>query len=98
VTVETKGARVVHASAQAGAANGAAQSVADPGTPDLASKPTTRPARLPPPKIIPDGDKATLIYPCRHAETEALRAAVEVLLSPEGAIHASAALNSRIPT
>jgi hypothetical protein len=50
----------------------------------------------PPPKIIPDGEKATLIYPCRHAETETLRAAVEVLLSPEGAVHASPALNALV--
>jgi type II secretory pathway component GspD/PulD (secretin) len=100
VTVETsRGARVVHAGSQ---------SAADPGTPDLASRPATQPAPLPPPKIIPetrkpgaegdkaaaDAEKSTLIYPCRHAETETLRAAVEVLLSPEGAIHASPALNA----
>ena len=68
----------------------------DPATPDLASRPAVRPPRLPPPKVIPDGEKATLIYPCRHAETETLRAAVEVLLSPEGAVHASPALNALV--
>lgn len=68
----------------------------DPATPDLASRPVVRPPRLPPPKVIPDGEKATLIYPCRHAETETLRAAVEVLLSPEGAVHASPALNALV--
>ena len=93
VTVETLGgARVVHAASHVNG-NGLAP---DPVSPDLASRPTTRPAPLPPPKIIPDGEKSTLIYPCRHAETETLRAAVEVLLSPEGAIHASPALNALV--
>ena len=71
-------------------------SAADPGPPDLAARTSDEPLRLPPPKIIPEGDKATLIYPCRHAETETLRAAVEVLLSPEGAVHASAPLNALV--
>ena len=106
VTVETAGAHVVHASANGGASDdprGAAPTTRpadpsdhDPATPDLASPPATKPGRLPPPKVIPDGEKATLIYPCRHAETETLRAAVEVLLSPEGAIHASPALNTLV--
>jgi type II secretory pathway component GspD/PulD (secretin) len=102
VRVETSGAHVVHGSAQAAAADAATTGPttrpSDPGTPDLASRPPTKPPRLPPPKIIPDGEKATLIYPCRHAETETLRTAVEVLLSPEGAIHASPALNAIIVT
>ena len=71
-------------------------SPADPGPPDLAARTNAEPSRLPPPKIIPEGDKATLIYPCRHAETETLRAAIEVLLSPEGAVHASAPLNALV--
>jgi type II secretory pathway component GspD/PulD (secretin) len=106
VVVETKGAQVIHASAQAGAADGGAGVAPsnppadppdpDPATPDLASPPATKPGPLPPPKIIPDGEKATLIYPCRHAETETLRAAIEVLLSPEGAVHASPALNALV--
>jgi type II secretory pathway component GspD/PulD (secretin) len=108
VTVETRGAHVVHASAQnaapgehdaspaggTGATPVAGAEHADPAYPDLASQPSTKPARLPPPKIIPEGEKSTLIYPCRHAETDTLRQAVEVLLSPEGAIHASPALNA----
>jgi type II secretory pathway component GspD/PulD (secretin) len=97
VTVETRGARVVRASAAAGASDEpAATQPGDPATPDLASRVTTQPSRLPPPKIIPEGEKSTLIYPCRHAETETLRAAVEVLLSPEGAVHASPALNALV--
>src|SRR2546429_2530061 len=76
-----------------------------PGTPvtDLI-QPTTRPVRLPPPKIIPestkeadkDTGKATLIYPCRHTHTTTLMQAIEGLLSPEGTVHASPALNSLI--
>lgn len=96
------GAQVVHASALADAGRSARAasngSAPDPARPDLANEPPSKPARLPPPKIIPDGEKATLIYPCRHAETETLRAAVEVLLSPEGAIHASPALNAIVVT
>jgi type II secretory pathway component GspD/PulD (secretin) len=107
VRVEMRGAQVVRASA-AGAAEGAARRTVganasatrpsgdDPVSPDLASPPPEKPARLPPPKIIPEGEKATLIYPCRHAETDTLRQAVEVLLSPEGAIHASPALNALV--
>jgi type II secretory pathway component GspD/PulD (secretin) len=96
VVVETSDGNVVQAAAEADAPRGGTPFPAarDPATPDLAERPATRPASLPPPKIIPDGDKATLIYPCRHAETETLRAAVEVLLSPEGAVHASAPLNA----
>jgi len=119
VTVETRGAHVVHASAAPGAHEDAAPSTqpADPATPDLATRVATQPARLPPPKIIPEGrrpaaegdkaapgadkappesEKSTLIYPCKHAATETLRAAVEVLLSPEGAVHASPALNALV--
>ena len=101
VVVEGSGGRVVHAASVAEGTEGiqpfsprTTAPVRDPGNPDLAAPPATKPAALPPPKIIPDGEKATLIYPCRHAETETLRAAVEVLLSPEGAVHASAPLNA----
>jgi type II secretory pathway component GspD/PulD (secretin) len=96
VVVESSDGRAIHASVEADASRGGTPFPAkrDPAAPDLAERPASRPASLPPPKIIPDGEKATLIYPCRHAETETLRAAVEVLLSPEGAVHASAALNS----
>jgi general secretion pathway protein D len=67
-------------------------------------RPTTQPVRLPPPKIIPesakDGDKdtgkATLIYPCRNTHTTTLMQAIEGLLSPEGTVHASPALNSLV--
>lgn len=108
VVVETRGAGVIHASVQAdgeplGSSSGViapeGQAFAgDPASPDLASQPATKPSQLPPPKIIPDGEKATLIYPCKHAEPETLRAAVEVLLSPEGAIHASPPLNALVIT
>ena len=66
-------------------------------------QPTTRAARLPPPKIIPEGtrpgaeaEKATLVYPCRHTQTTTLQQAIEGLLSPEGSVHASPALNALI--
>ena len=71
-------------------------------TTDLADTPATRPAVPVPPKvipegkIIPDGEKATLIYPCRHAQTTILQQAVEGLLSPEGTAHASPALNALV--
>lgn len=61
---------------------------------DLALHPKVPPTRLLPAKIIPDGEKATLIYPCRHAETTTLQQAIEGLLSPEGTVHASPALNA----
>ena len=102
VTVETKGAHVITASDAAAVAgtstadSSAATQPSDPAYPDLASPPANKQPRLPPPKIIADGEKATLIYPCKHAETETLRAAIEVLLSPEGAVHASPALNALV--
>jgi hypothetical protein len=55
VTVETRGAHVIRASAAAGANEDPAPATqpADPATPDLASRTATQPARLPPPKIVP---------------------------------------------
>jgi general secretion pathway protein D len=61
---------------------------------DIAEHAKSPPTRLPPPKIIPDGEKSTLIYPCRHAQTTTLQQAIEGLLSPEGSAHASPALNA----
>jgi general secretion pathway protein D len=63
---------------------------------DIALFPKNPPTRLPPPKIIPDGEKSTLVYPCRHAQTTTLQQAIEGLLSPEGSAHASPALNAII--
>jgi general secretion pathway protein D len=42
--------------------------------------------------------KGTLIYTCRYARTEVLKDAVEGLISPEGSVQASPALNTLIIT
>lgn len=57
--------------------------------------PTTRPA-APQAKLIEEGDRSTLIYPCKFAKTEVLGIAIEGLLSPEGTVSVSPALNNVI--
>jgi general secretion pathway protein D len=54
------------------------------------------PAPTPEPKIIPQGDKSTLVYSARHTRTQVLREAVSGLLNPDGTIQDSAALNAVI--
>lgn len=65
---------------------------------DTMMAPTTRPAAAVPARIIEDeeGLKGSLIYTCRHARPEVLRDAVEGLISPEGSIQASPALNTLV--
>jgi type II secretory pathway component GspD/PulD (secretin) len=62
--------------------------------------PTSRPA-APQPKFIEEGDRdgyarATLIYPCKFARTEVLGESIEGLLSPEGTVSVTPALNNVI--
>ena len=57
--------------------------------------PTTRPAP-PQPKVIEEGERATLIYPCRCARPETLGESIEGLLSPEGTVSVNPALNNVI--
>ncbi|HEV2295729.1 MAG TPA: secretin N-terminal domain-containing protein [Tepidisphaeraceae bacterium] len=57
--------------------------------------PTTRPL-APQPKLIEEGDRSTLIYPCKFARTEVLGESIEGLLSPEGTVSVTPALNTVI--
>ena len=57
---------------------------------------TTRPASVPEPRLIEEGDNSTLIYTCRHARPEVLRDAVDGLVSPEGSTQAAPSLNAVI--
>lgn len=57
--------------------------------------PTSRPA-APQAKLIEEGERSTLIYPCKFAMTEVLGASIEGLLSPEGTVSISPALNNVI--
>ena len=62
--------------------------------------PTTRPA-APQPKFIEEGERdgyarATLIYPCKFARVEVLGESIEGLLSPEGTVSVTPALNNVI--
>ena len=63
---------------------------------ELMTTPATQPAIQRSPKYTEEGEKATLIYPCRFARTEVLAEAVTGLLTPEGSITASAPLNSLV--
>jgi general secretion pathway protein D len=55
-----------------------------------------RPRPPEPPKLIINGPKSTLIYPCQNVHSEVLRDALEGFLSPEGTVEASADLNKLI--
>ena len=57
--------------------------------------PTTRPAAQQP-KLIEEGLRSTLIYPCKFARTETLGESIEGLLSPEGTVSVTPALNTVI--
>ncbi|MGB7160044.1 MAG: secretin N-terminal domain-containing protein [Tepidisphaeraceae bacterium] len=57
--------------------------------------PTTRPAPAQP-KLIEEGERSTLIYPCKFAKTEVLGDSIEGLLSPEGTVSVTPALNNVI--
>jgi general secretion pathway protein D len=59
----------------------------------LAQAATTNPAPIPEPVFIEQGEKATLIYTCRFARPDVIAAAVEGLISPEGSLQPSQALN-----
>jgi type II secretory pathway component GspD/PulD (secretin) len=59
----------------------------------LATRPSTRPVPVPEPVFIEAGEKSTLIYSCRNTKPDVLSAAIEGLVSPEGNVQASAALN-----
>jgi len=85
---------VIHASTSSPASAPGTMTAAQQALRDIAELPKSPPTRLPPPKIISDGEKSTLIYPCRHAQTTTLQQAIEGLLSPEGSAHASPALNA----
>jgi general secretion pathway protein D len=63
---------------------------------DITHPPTTQPIPLAEPKLIEEGDKATLIYTARFARPETLREAVEGLITPEGSAQASPSLNTLI--
>ena len=62
----------------------------------LAQPATTRPAAVPEPMFIDVGERTTLIYSCRQAQSEALAAAITGLLSPEGTVQATPALNTLV--
>lgn len=65
----------------------------DPRVKNLAT-PTTRPAApLAEPRIIEQGERATLIYTCKETRAETLAEAVDGLISPEGSIAPSPSLN-----
>ncbi len=75
----------------------------DPRVVDLSRLATTRPAEpIAEPVVIdrpagPDGPGgATLIYTCHYSRPETLRDAVEGLISPQGSISPSAALNTLV--
>jgi type II secretory pathway component GspD/PulD (secretin) len=75
----------------------ASASLFDPSIPDLIHQRAGGPrAAAPEPKLIDAGDKATLVYPARHARPEVLKDAVSGLLNPDGTIQDSAALNSLV--
>jgi type II secretory pathway component GspD/PulD (secretin) len=58
------------------------------------TQPTTEPSSaLPEPRLFDEGRKSTLIYPCRYARPETLAEAISGLITPEGNVLASAALN-----
>jgi type II secretory pathway component GspD/PulD (secretin) len=59
------------------------------------TQPTSRPA-APQPKLIEEGERSTLIYPARFAKTEVLGDSIEGLLSPEGTVSVTPALNNVI--
>jgi type II secretory pathway component GspD/PulD (secretin) len=59
------------------------------------TRPTSRPA-APQPKLIEEGERSTLIYPCKFAKTEVLGESIQGLISPEGTVTVSPALNSVI--
>jgi len=59
------------------------------------TRPTTRPAAAQP-KLIEEGERSTLIYPCKFAKTEVLGDSIQGLISPEGTVTVSPALNSVI--
>src|SRR5687767_5312593 len=63
---------------------------------DLTKPATTQPITIPEPKLIEDGDKATLIYSARFARPETLREAIVGLITPEGSAQASPSLNTLI--
>ena len=63
---------------------------------EMAVLPTSRPSTIQQPRIIKGVDRSTLIYPCRHARPETLAEAVTGLLSPQGTVQASAAINTLI--
>jgi hypothetical protein len=60
---------------------------------------TLLPREAPPPpepKLIPNGEKTTLVYTCRYVRSEILKEAIEGLLSPEGTVESSPRLNSLV--
>jgi len=72
-------------------------SIFGPSIADLINARTAAPQTPPPePKIIPQGDKSTLVYAARHARTEVLKDAVSGLLNPDGTIQDSAPLNALV--
>jgi hypothetical protein len=54
-----------------------------PIRPLASTRPTTR-AAAPQPKLIEEGERSTLIYPCKFAKTEVLGDSIQGLISPEG--------------
>lgn len=70
--------------------------VDQPQVQELADAPTTQAAVMPEPRVLEDGPRATLIYPCRQARPDVLRDAIEGMVSPEGSVQSSAALNALI--
>src|SRR3954471_21142346 len=63
---------------------------------DITHPASTQPSAIAEPKMIEEGEKATLFYPPRFARPETLREAIEGLITPEGSAQASASLNTLI--
>ncbi len=72
-------------------------SIFGPSIADLINARSAEPPAPPPePKIIPQGEKSTLVYTARHARTTVLRDAISGLLNPDGTIQDSTPLNALI--
>lgn len=59
-------------------------------------QPAPRPTTATAPKIVEQGDRATLVYVARHAQPQILREAIVGLLNVDGTVQDSAALNALV--
>lgn len=79
-----------------GEANSLVISPGDPRVIDLARPATAPGVPLPEPQIIEAGERATLIYACRESRSDILAEAIDGLITPEGTVSSSSALNTLI--